>query len=114
MIIRKDRGSNKVIRLTDSPPVNSCRPSVDVLFQSVAAVYGGNVLSVILTGMGNDGVSGVKAICRKGGYSIVQDEKSSVIWGMPGAVAEAGEANEIVPLDRMASRIMGIAKKGNL
>jgi len=114
MIIKKDRDGNKVIRLTDSPPVNSCRPSVDVLFQSVAAVYGGNVLSVILTGMGNDGVSGVKAICRKGGYSIVQDEKSSVIWGMPGAVAEADEANEIVPLGRMASRIMGIAKKGNL
>lgn len=114
MIIKKDRGNTKVICLTDSPPVNSCRPSVDVLFQSVAAVYGSNVLSVILTGMGNDGVSGVKAIRQKGGYSIIQDEKSSVIWGMPGAVAEADEANEIVPLDRMAFRIMGIVKKGNL
>ncbi|MDM8525016.1 chemotaxis-specific protein-glutamate methyltransferase CheB [Desulfococcaceae bacterium HSG8] len=114
MIVRRDRLSNKILALSDSPPVNSCRPSVDVLFQSVAKAYGGNVLTAILTGMGNDGVSGVAEICRKGGYSIVQDEKTSVIWGMPGAVADAGEANEIVSLDRMAQRIMAIVKRGQI
>jgi two-component system chemotaxis response regulator CheB len=113
MIVKKDMFSNKIIRLTDALPVNSCRPSVDVLFQSAVEVYGGNVLAVILTGMGNDGVSGVTAIREKGGYSIVQDEKSSVIWGMPGSVAEAGQANEIVPLDRIAYRITKIVKKGH-
>jgi len=108
LTVKKDRLNTKVIALSDSPPVNSCRPSVDVLFQSVAEAYGGNSLAVILTGMGNDGVAGVSAMRRGGAYSIVQDEKSSVIWGMPGAVVEAGYANEIVPLDRMALRIMGI------
>ncbi|QTA88424.1 Protein-glutamate methylesterase/protein-glutamine glutaminase [Desulfonema magnum] len=111
MIVKKDRFNNTVLGLTDALPVNSCRPSVDVLFHSVAKVYGGNVLAIILTGMGTDGVSGVAAIRRRGGYSIVQDEKTSVIWGMPGAVVEANEANEIIPLDRMASRIAGITKK---
>lgn len=114
MVVRKDKFNNKMIALLDSPPVNSCRPSVDVLFRSVALVYEGHVLTVILTGMGNDGVSGVTSIRRKGGYSIVQDEKSSVIWGMPGAVAEANEANEIVPLNQIASRVMRIVKRGNL
>jgi two-component system, chemotaxis family, protein-glutamate methylesterase/glutaminase len=108
LTVKKDRLNTKIIALSDSPPVNSCRPSVDVLFHSVAEVYGGNSLAVILTGMGNDGVAGVSAMRRGGSYSIVQDEKSSVIWGMPGAVVEADEANEIVPLDRMALRIMGI------
>ncbi len=107
LTVKKDRLA-KIIVLSDSPPVNSCRPSVDVLFHSVAEVYGGNTLAVILTGMGNDGVAGVSAMRRGGAYSIVQDEKSSVIWGMPGAVAEADEADEIVSLDRMALRIMGI------
>lgn len=114
MVVRKDELNRKTIGLIDSPPVNSCRPSVDVLFRSIAMVYGGNVLSVILTGMGNDGVSGVLAILRKGGYSIVQDEKSSIIWGMPGAVVAANAADEIVPLDRMAYRISEIVKEGHL
>ncbi|MDM8549170.1 chemotaxis-specific protein-glutamate methyltransferase CheB [Desulfobacterales bacterium HSG2] len=113
MVVRKDGFNNKMIALLDSPPVNSCRPSVDVLFRSVGLVYEGNVLTVILTGMGNDGVSGVTAIRRKGGYSIVQDEKSSVIWGMPGAVVDANEANEIVPLDKIASRVMRIVRRGH-
>jgi len=113
MVVRKDKFNNRIIALLDSPPVNSCRPSVDVLFRSVALVYEGNVLTVILTGMGNDGVSGVTTIRRKGGYSIVQDEKSSVIWGMPGAVVDANEANEVVPLDKIASRVMRIVRRGH-
>jgi two-component system chemotaxis response regulator CheB len=111
MVVRK-AGDRIVLGMNDSPPVNSCRPAVDVLFRSIGMLYGGNVLSVILTGMGNDGASGVAALRRKGAYSIVQDEKSSVIWGMPGAVAQAGDADEILPMDRIASRIMTLAQKG--
>ncbi len=112
MVVRRDRRNRKVVGLVDSPPVNSCRPSVDVLFRSVAMVYGGHVLTVILTGMGNDGLAGVAAIRRKGGYSLVQDEKTSVIWGMPGAVVEAEQADEIVPLPKLAERISRLVQKG--
>ncbi len=110
MVVRKDKFNNAILGLVDSPPVNSCRPSVDVLFRSVALVYGGNVLTVILTGMGNDGVSGVAAIRRKGGFSMVQDEKTSLIWGMPGSVVTADQADAIVPIDAMASGIMRIVE----
>ena len=114
MVVRKDKSANRVIGLLSSPPVNSCRPSADVLFRSIAAMYRGHVLTVVLTGMGNDGVSGVTEIRSQGGYSLVQDEKSSMIWGMPGAVADADQADEIVCIDRMASRIMGLVKKGQI
>ncbi len=114
MVVRRNPGDRRVLALTDSPPVNSCRPSVDVLFRSLAMTYGGHVLMVILTGMGCDGLAGVTAVRRKGGYAIVQDEKSSVIWGMPGAVAEADQADEIVPLSRMAARINEIVDKGHI
>ncbi len=108
MVVRKATNSGETIGLVDSPLVNSCRPSVDVLFRSIGMVYGGNVLTVILSGMGYDGASGVASIRRKGGYSIVQDEESSVVWGMPGAVVEGNNADEIVPLDKIARRMMEI------
>lgn len=111
MVVRKSVANRFEIGIVDSPPVNSCKPAVDVLFRSISMAYGGRVLMVILTGMGNDGASGVAAIRRKGGYAIVQDEKTSVVWGMPGTVAEAGQADEILPLDKMAERIMGIVKE---
>jgi two-component system chemotaxis response regulator CheB len=111
-VVKRDRFSNKIIGLIDSPPVNSCRPSVDVLFLSAAMVYKGNVLAVILTGMGNDGLSGTAALRREGAFVMVQDEKSSVIWGMPGSVVEAQLADEIVPLDRIAARITQIVRGG--
>ncbi len=111
MVVRRNAGNRPVMGLTDTPPVNSCRPAVDVLLRSLAMVYGGHVLTVILTGMGSDGLAGVTALRRKGGYAIVQDEKSSVIWGMPGAVAEADQADEIIPLSRMADRISEIAER---
>ncbi|MBF0224390.1 MAG: chemotaxis response regulator protein-glutamate methylesterase [Desulfobacterales bacterium] len=112
MIVKKN--GNFKISLIDSPPVHSCRPAVDVLFNSIASVYGGNVLTVILTGMGTDGATGVSSIRTKGGYSIIQDEKTSVVWGMPGAVAEAGNADEILPLDVIADRITKIIEKGRV
>ncbi len=111
MVVRKN-GARKIIGLLDSPPVNSCRPAVDVLLRSVGMAYGGNALTLILTGMGNDGASGVATIRRKGGYSLVQDEKSSVVWGMPGSVVEIGQADEIISLDKMADRITRLIKGG--
>ena len=107
MVVRKGHSSNSV-GIIDTPPVNSCRPSVDVLFRSMAMVYGGNMLTVVLTGMGNDGAAGVSAIRRKGGYSIVQDEMTSVVWGMPQAVYEANDADEVLPLEKISERIMEI------
>jgi len=99
------------IRITDTPPVQSCKPSVDVLFSSLAKVYGGNILSIILTGMGNDGSDGVAEITIKGGHSIVQDEDSSLIWGMPGSVSKRGLAHEEIPLSKLADRINYLARK---
>ena len=85
--------------------MNSCRPSVDVLFRSAAEACRAAVLGVVLTGMGRDGLDGARDIRAAGGSVLVQDEASSVVWGMPRAVAEAGLADEIVPLDRMAGAI---------
>jgi len=112
MVVRNNRSNGLQLDLADSPPVHNCRPAVDVLFRSIALAFGGNVLTVILTGMGRDGASGVAAIRRKGGFCLVQDKATSVVWGMPGAVAEAGEADEIHPEGRIAERIMQIVKRG--
>lgn len=114
MVVRKGEDSVIKLGLVDAPPAHNCRPAVDVLFRSIAMVFGGNVLTVILTGMGHDGLSGVAAIRRKGGYSLAQDEKSSVVWGMPGAVVEAGEADEIHAEEHIADRIMELVKKSRL
>ncbi|WP_242448343.1 chemotaxis response regulator protein-glutamate methylesterase [Cellulomonas sp. WB94] len=84
--------------LTDSPPVNFCRPSVDVLFRSAVGVLGGDLLAVVLTGMGADGRTGCEAVVSAGGTVVVQDEATSVVWGMPGAVASAGLAHRVLPI----------------
>ena len=90
---------------TDDPPENSCRPAVDVLFRSVANLYGSGALSVVLTGMGQDGLRGAEAIRVAGGQVLAQDEASSVVWGMPGFVARAGLADAVLPLDALAAEI---------
>jgi two-component system chemotaxis response regulator CheB len=89
------------------PPENSCRPAVDPLFRSVAAVYGRHALGVVLTGMGKDGLRGAEVIRAARGQLVVQDEASSVVWGMPGFVARAGLADAVVPVDDMAAELMG-------
>jgi len=101
------RGEDKGVHLkmNQDPPENSCRPAVDVLFRSVARTYGPNVLAVVLTGMGSDGVRGSEEIKSAGGQVLVQDEASSVVWGMPGQVAAAGCADGIYPLKEMAGEI---------
>jgi len=91
--------------LSDAPPQNSCRPSVDVLFRAAARVYGANTLGVVLTGMGADGRAGSEHVREAGGHVLAQDAATSVVWGMPGAVVEAGLADEVLPLDAIAEAI---------
>jgi two-component system chemotaxis response regulator CheB len=94
------------IELDQSPPENSCRPAVDVLFRSVSRVYGGSAIAVILTGMGSDGLRGVEHLKTDGAYVIAQDEASSVVWGMPGAVVRAGLADVTVSLKSVMGEIL--------
>jgi len=94
------------LHLHDGPPENSCRPAVDVLFRSVAAAYGASVLSVVMTGMGQDGLHGCRVISERRGQVIVQDEATSVVWGMPGYIAQAGLADKVLPLDQIAGEIV--------
>jgi two-component system chemotaxis response regulator CheB len=94
------------VRLDRSPHVNSCRPSVDTLFGSVAAVFGASALGVVLTGMGRDGLRGCERLVAAGSRVLVQDESSSVVWGMPGMVARAGLADRVLPLEQLAPEIL--------
>lgn len=95
-----------VALLNQEPHENSCRPAVDVLFRSVAKVFGRNALAVVLTGMGQDGTDGCKHIQDRGGQVIVQDEATSLIWGMPGFVVKERLADQILPLDQIAGEII--------
>ncbi|MBT6096386.1 MAG: chemotaxis-specific protein-glutamate methyltransferase CheB [Rhodospirillaceae bacterium] len=90
------------IAIDQSPPVNFCRPAVDPLFASLVDIYGGNILATMLTGMGADGLNGSRSIVEAGGTLIAQDEESSVVWGMPGAVAKDGICAAVLPLDEIA------------
>jgi two-component system chemotaxis response regulator CheB len=103
-VVRKGQGT--ILELNQDPPENSCRPAVDVLFRSVARTYGANVLAVIMTGMGSDGARGAGYIREAGGEVFVQDEASSVVWGMPGAVVHSGCANKICPLPEISEEIV--------
>jgi two-component system chemotaxis response regulator CheB len=105
MMVEKDASGTLVIKLEDSAPVNFCKPAADPMFDSIAKYYGKNVLSLVLTGMGNDGCDGAKRIKDAGGALIVQDKESSVVWGMPGAIAAQGFQDEIATLERMAECI---------
>ncbi len=105
MTLRRYGTQLKVV-LNQQPPENSCRPAVDVLFRSASEIFGANVLSVVLTGMGQDGMRGCGIVRDAGGRVLVQDEATSVVWGMPGSVANAGYAHKIVPLTSIAEEIM--------
>jgi two-component system, chemotaxis family, protein-glutamate methylesterase/glutaminase len=99
-------GTDAVIALDDGPPVNFCKPAVDPLFSSAIDVWQGGILAVVLTGMGSDGMRGGKEIVAAGGNVIAQDEASSVVWGMPGAAANAGICAAVLPLDQIAPKLV--------
>lgn len=93
-----------VARLKDDPPEHFCRPAVDPMLRSAQRACDGRVLAVILTGMGQDGLEGCRSLVASGGNVLAQDEASSVVWGMPGAVARAGLAREVLPPERLGTR----------
>ncbi len=105
MVLAKDTNST-YLQTHQGPQENSSRPSVDVLFRSVAEIYGPRSLAVVMTGMGKDGLRGCEEIREAGGQIMVQDEASSVVWGMPGFVAQAGLADRVVPLERIGFEIV--------
>lgn len=101
------KGSNHIVTaLTAEPPEHSHRPAADVLFRSVASVYGPRALAMVLTGMGEDGLGGSQEIARVGGRVIVQDEATSVVWEMPGRIAQAGIADDVLPIGEMAAEMI--------
>jgi two-component system chemotaxis response regulator CheB len=104
------RGTATLTQLSGAPPENSCRPAVDVMFRSVASLWGGSAHATVLTGMGHDGRSGAKVMRDAGAEIVAQDEASSVVWGMPGAVVGAGLADEVLPLDRVAAYLVNRVK----
>jgi two-component system chemotaxis response regulator CheB len=102
------RGAETVIALDDGPAVNFCKPAVDPLFTSAIDVWQGGVLALILTGMGSDGMRGGKEIVAAGGSVIAQDEATSVVWGMPGAAANAGICAAVLPLNQIAPKVVRV------
>ena len=104
LLVERRQGKPTIVTNQD-PLENFCRPAVDVLFRSVAATYGASALAVVLTGMGHDGLLGCGAIREAGGDVVVQDEASSVVWGMPGFVARAGLASQIMPLEQIGPEV---------
>ena len=107
LLIQRD-GTAFAAQLSDTPPENFCRPSVDPMLRSASACTDGRVLVVMLTGMGHDGLDGTRHIVDRGGAAIAQDEATSVVWGMPGAVARAGLAHAVLPLAQIGPKILAM------
>jgi two-component system chemotaxis response regulator CheB len=103
------RGAQWICRVEDGPAVNQHKPSVDILFESVARSAGINAVGAILTGMGADGAKGLKAMRGAGAYTIAQDEASSVVWGMPGSAVRLNAVDLVLPLDRVAGQLINKA-----
>ncbi len=110
-VLAARQGAAPTLHLSQGPPENHCRPAVDVLFRSAAAVYGAGVLAVVLTGMGSDGLAGCRILRRLGGTVLAQDQATSAVWGMPGAVATAGLAQRVLPLDAVAAEILRLTSR---
>ena len=110
LLVERD-GARYVCRLNDGPAVNRHKPSVDVMIRSLAQNAGPNAIGLMLTGMGDDGAAGMGELKQIGAPVIVQDEKTSVVWGMPGEVAKRGFADEILPLGKIAARLQALVEK---
>jgi len=100
------------IALGDDPPINFCKPAVDALFSAAAAVWGTGSLALVLTGMGSDGTRGAADLVAAGGSVIAQDEATSVVWGMPRSVAQAGLCSAVLPLDQIATKVTRVFSGG--
>jgi two-component system chemotaxis response regulator CheB len=111
-LVLERRGTAVVARLSDAPAENFCRPAVDVMFRSASALYGEHVLGVVLTGMGSDGARGAEVVRAAGGQVVVQDQATSVVWGMPGAVVALGQADRVVPLSQVAREVLQVLSRG--
>jgi two-component system chemotaxis response regulator CheB len=105
MTVRKDPDGQVRLKLDDGPPENFCKPSVDPMLRSLSRVYGGRLLTVILTGMGSDGLKGAEVAVKAGASVLAQDEATSVVWGMPRAVAKAGLCSAVLPLEELAAAV---------
>lgn len=108
----KKKQAGAFIHLTQEEPENFCRPSVDPMLRSLASVYGSNLLTVIFTGMGHDGLDGSQIVIENGGRVIAQDKDSSIVWGMPGAVTKQGLCSAVLPLEKIAPYIIHLHKGG--
>lgn len=108
LLVERD-GARYICRLSDGPPVNRHRPSVDVMFRSMAQKVGPNAIGVILTGMGDDGARGLKEMLEAGAHTVAQDEASSVVWGMPGSAVKLGAAERVEPLSHIPQCILDLA-----
>jgi len=111
LVLRADAAGQLLTGWSEQPPEAGCRPSANVLFRAAAAAIGGGTVAVVLTGMGNDGVTGLGPLKRAGGYAIVQDEETSVVWGMPGSVVEAGLADAVLPLGGIAAAVESLVNQ---
>ncbi len=113
LVLRSGLAGRRMVGLNEQPPESGCRPSASVLFRSAAAILGSEAVAVVLTGMGNDGTAGLGPLKRAGGSVIVQDEESSVVWGMPGSVVSANLADVISPLDSIGAEVqVAVARRG--
>jgi len=111
-MVLKRQGTSLVTELNEDPPENFCRPAVDVLFRSASAAFGERVLAAVLTGMGRDGEKGARAIRAAGGEVFAQDDATSVVWGMPGAVVGAGQADRVLPLPVIGRDLAAAVSRG--
>ena len=109
LLVERDAAGARAL-LSTAPAVNFCRPSVDPMLESAAAAFGGRVLVVMLTGMGSDGLAGTRRVIEAGGATIAQDEASSVVWGMPGAIVQAGLCHAVLPLGAIAPRLRDVLR----
>ncbi|HEY9080907.1 chemotaxis response regulator protein-glutamate methylesterase [Magnetovibrio sp.] len=110
-MIVTQKGPQRVVTLNQNPPENFCRPAVDPMLRSVVKVYGGRVIAVILTGMGNDGAKAAQDVVNAGGTVIAQDEKTSVVWGMPGAAASSGVCSAVLPIGELPGYVANFVSR---
>jgi len=111
MLVARE-GSQTVIRLSDGPPINFCRPAVDPLFETAAGVFQSGTFAIVLTGMGSDGAHGARIVADAGGSVIAQDEASSVVWGMPGATFATGACSDVLPINEIGGRVIRFLTRG--